>query len=238
MFEVFQTEPGFGLRFSSQEEQAAKARLACEEYIQTRGGGNPESLLTIFSELCSNAIRHGHAGNPEKIVTVELTPMGSRRWTLTVEDEGPGFNVFQLQQELNQTEKGFGRISKLAELVTFQKHGARVTVQCTLPFVPGAPITLTWEGSLARITPTGSLAEDQAGHLRTILLEASQRAESVVLDFTHVKDIDGTSLAVLSLFHKRVRETGKPQKIKLEGAPESVSSLLAAFGINFESLKK
>jgi len=61
-----------------------------------RGHGFPmhiwaESLPLAVDEAISNAMRHAHGLDPEKLVKVEASYEG-RELTLRVEDEGPGFD--------------------------------------------------------------------------------------------------------------------------------------------------
>ena len=61
-----------------------------------RGHGFPmqvwaENLPLAVDEAISNAIRHGHAKDPRKLVKVEARYEG-RELMLRVEDEGPGFD--------------------------------------------------------------------------------------------------------------------------------------------------
>lgn len=90
-------------------------------------------ILVATLEAVNNAITHGNKGNPKKMVNVEIT-YEQKKMTVTVTDEGPGFNPSDVPdptrpeniEELSG--RGVFLMTKLADKIDFNEKGNSVTL--------------------------------------------------------------------------------------------------------------
>ncbi|WP_445666508.1 ATP-binding protein [Fodinibius sp. AD559] len=92
-------------------------------------------IMLALSEAVNNAIMHGNNENPEKQVVVLSTfDEENRILTISVEDEGEGFDPEEipdpLKEEnlLNESGRGVYLIRQYADDVHFSKGGSKVTI--------------------------------------------------------------------------------------------------------------
>lgn len=93
------------------------------------------TLLRVIQEACSNSIKHGHA----KVINVTIV-YESHSLTLTVEDDGDGFDVSAIPEVTRSDNSGFG-LSMMKERVYLlsgkikidSKPGEGCTIKVTVP---------------------------------------------------------------------------------------------------------
>lgn len=98
-------------------------------------GEDSNRIMLAVSEAVNNAIMHGNNENPEKQVVVLSTfDEENRILTISVEDEGEGFDPEEipdpLKEEnlLNESGRGVYLIRQYADDVHFSKGGSKVTI--------------------------------------------------------------------------------------------------------------
>ncbi|MEM7576871.1 MAG: ATP-binding protein [Planctomycetota bacterium] len=79
--------------FASQLENIPEVERAIVDDVTAGGFGDKQmfAIRLALAEVLANAVRHGNDQDPEKMVTAEWT-VTAERFTLSVEDEGDGFN--------------------------------------------------------------------------------------------------------------------------------------------------
>lgn len=112
--------------------QGANAEMGLDD-------GTLYRILVAATEAVNNAILHGNASDPEKLVRIclQATP---RLVTIRVDDEGPGFNVTSLpnpleeQNLLKEHGRGVFLIRSLMDDVRFKKlkRGSAVIMKVRL----------------------------------------------------------------------------------------------------------
>lgn len=99
-------------------------------------------VKVILNELLQNAIRHGNAMNASKTVSLDVSLEDSQTLEISVEDEGPGFDVertlaqkrrrcFDVEDlcEMDECGRGLLIIETLCDTVQRNATGNRITVR-------------------------------------------------------------------------------------------------------------
>ena len=108
IFDVMQTADSIGFTFSSTLGNIDNVCEQITSYVRSKVEGIEEHLFSInlvIREGLTNAVRHGNANDPEKIVRFLLTIAGNESIRLTIEDQGNGFDWRKLQ-DANLPENG------------------------------------------------------------------------------------------------------------------------------------
>lgn len=90
-------------------------------------------IMLTLSEAVTNAILHGNRQDPEKEVTVTSRHTG-RTLTITVQDEGEGFDPEELSDPLkeenllNEGGRGVFLIKQFADRVSYSRNGTRLAI--------------------------------------------------------------------------------------------------------------
>jgi len=102
---------------------------------QWRGIDN-ENLLNNISvctdEILTNALVHGNGGDPKKNISITLN-CDAEKFTLTVKDEGKGFDVKNFSQQLKEnhldipSKRGLFIVEYLMDEVSFNAKGNQIT---------------------------------------------------------------------------------------------------------------
>ena len=102
---------------------------------QWRGIDN-ENLLNNISvctdEILTNALVHGNGGDPKKNISITLN-FDAEKFTLTVKDEGEGFDVKNFSQQLKEnhldipSKRGLFIVEYLMDEVSFNAKGNQIT---------------------------------------------------------------------------------------------------------------
>jgi serine/threonine-protein kinase RsbW len=100
VFDVQKTADSIYFTFSSTMENIDDVCEQTTNYIQSKIQSIKAHLFSInlvTREGLTNAVRHGNANNPEKIVKFLLTITENESIKLMIEDQGPGFDWRELQ---------------------------------------------------------------------------------------------------------------------------------------------
>lgn len=125
------------LVLESKFEEMERLEPFIDELKQWAGLDDEDSsrIMLTLSEAVNNAIVHGNKENPDKKVTVisSFDP-DSKTLTISVEDEGEGFNPKSipdpLKEEnlLNEGGRGVYLIEQYADDLQFSKSGTKATI--------------------------------------------------------------------------------------------------------------
>ena len=101
-------------------------------------GIDSENVLNNISvctdEILSNALVHGNKKNPKKKISVQLN-FDARKFTLTVKDEGKGFDVKKFSRQLKEShldipsKRGLFIIGYLMDEISFNEKGNEITAR-------------------------------------------------------------------------------------------------------------
>ncbi len=111
-FDVLKTKDSIRFIFSS---TLKNIDTVCEEsnrYLRSAFSEIEKHLFPInlvIREGLTNAVRHGNAGDPGKIVRFELSIVNQEMIKMMVEDEGDGFDWREQLNELHADDEDHGR---------------------------------------------------------------------------------------------------------------------------------
>lgn len=96
---------------------------------------NAGRIMLALSEIVNNAIMHGNKENPDKqVVVVTTLDSNSSVLTISVEDEGEGFDPDQIPDPLkeknllNERGRGVYLVKQYADILHFSKGGRKATL--------------------------------------------------------------------------------------------------------------
>ena len=95
IFDVLQTDNSMSFVFSSTLRNIDNVCEQTTHYLRSRIKGIEKQLFPInlvIREGLTNAVRHGNAGDPEKIVRFVLSITETEMLKLMIEDQGGGFD--------------------------------------------------------------------------------------------------------------------------------------------------
>lgn len=90
-------------------------------------------IQLALSEAVNNALIHGNDQDPDKNIYIKVG-LQNRTLTITVEDEGPGFNPNDLpdplkeENLLNEGGRGIYLMKQYADKVHFSENGTKITI--------------------------------------------------------------------------------------------------------------
>jgi serine/threonine-protein kinase RsbW len=93
------------------------------------------NIVIAVTEAVNNAIMHGNKENPDKNVSISARLLNPFLLTITVQDEGNGFNVDDLpdptlpENILSDTGRGVYIIKEICDNVEYSRNGTTVTMQ-------------------------------------------------------------------------------------------------------------
>jgi serine/threonine-protein kinase RsbW len=125
------------LVLDSKFEEMERLEPYIDELKQWAGFSDEDSsrIMLTLSEAVNNAIMHGNNENPEKeVVVLSSWDEGNRTLTISVEDEGEGFDPDEIpdplkdENLLNEGGRGVYLIEQYADDLTFSKGGSKATI--------------------------------------------------------------------------------------------------------------
>ena len=158
----------------------------------------------VLRELLNNAIEHGNYNITERIVTCRLQRLEDKRFKLTVEDEGKGFDYDKLIMALPEDprqirNRGYALVNAFSDQINFNDTGSRVSVYIT--FIEETSYDVFGQEDWQVILPSGDLRAATADNFRGQLIKLLDRGFARYrFDFKNVEDIDSVSLSVLIIF--------------------------------------
>jgi len=120
------------LRISSEKALVEKAVKACKQFLRQHRVTHTEDVTIVLRELTTNAMEHGNQSRPGCVVACRVEHLGGKRFLVTVEDEGPGFNYGAVRMSLPDDprrlqHRGYVLIKSLSEKLEFNDRGNCVT---------------------------------------------------------------------------------------------------------------
>lgn len=111
-FDVFKAKDFIRFDFSSTMKNIDAACEEAGQYLRSSVAGIEKHLFPIklvIREGLTNAVRHGNAGDPEKIVRFELSIINKEMIKMMIEDEGRGFDWREKCNEILVDDQEHGR---------------------------------------------------------------------------------------------------------------------------------
>ena len=236
MFSIDETQNAITFTFSSSQREVERVLQEYKPFMQKLEVTELSEFNIVLRELLINAIEHGNMNMVERRVIASVEHLGKRRFKLTVEDEGKGFDYEHLdmnppEDPRNKRRRGYALIHAFADEIQFEKQGSRVIVFVAVPME--MTIELKKEDDWVVITPSSDLTARNADKLRLLLVEQIDKGElKVRFDFRNVKVIDSISLSVLISFVKMMETKSGSARPEIAQADERVRVLFNVMRLN------
>ncbi len=137
MYRKSVTENQLSIDFASKTHYLGKTIDLIQEFLRekvNRSDYGYHSILVVCHELLKNALFHGNREDERKAIHITVRRKNSHRFMITVKDEGPGFDIGQIDHSLpddpkHLSQKGYILISTLAREMIFNDKGNQITVE-------------------------------------------------------------------------------------------------------------
>lgn len=208
MFKIEKDTGSITFKLSSKLRLADSVIKESQEYLKQYEISEFSGFKLVLRELLNNAVEHGNQKIIERIVTCKIEHIEGRRFKITVEDEGGGFDYDKLIMTLPENprqirNRGYALINAFTDQIEFNKKGNCVTVY--ISFHEETTFNISMEDSRQIIEPSGDLTASTAENFRAHLIRLLDKNYiRYRFDFKHVEDIDSVSLSVLIVFAKNL----------------------------------
>jgi anti-sigma regulatory factor (Ser/Thr protein kinase) len=140
MYTIETSEDSFSVTFSSTRFLVSKTITDLEDFLLHTWGLQKHSYYSLFivsRELIENAQVHGNREDPEATIQFRVERTNQHSFRVTVQDEGDGFdystiNTSSSEDPQHLQQRGYVLISRLAQEISFNQKGNRITAQVTL----------------------------------------------------------------------------------------------------------
>ncbi|MBN2442928.1 MAG: ATP-binding protein [Spirochaetales bacterium] len=219
MYNVKQENDSFMFESSSRLCYVDTGVEDCKIYLKNSGFDEFSDFILVMRELLINAIEHGNGNVIERKVTCTITRMDRGRFTLTVTDEGEGFEYKRLNLTLPKSGNkgrrcGYPLIYALADKIQFNEKGNHVTAYVTIPSKIKFHIDV--DAIKVIITPSGDLTATSAEEFRSLLMKLYDKGHEVFyFNMKEVNDMDSISLGVFFSFGKMLYDKKEHDEINM-----------------------
>lgn len=228
---MFASEPfpgGLTFRFSATLALLDRAVVESVRFLQAQNAsGSLFDVKLLLREALLNAVLHGSRSDPSRVIALEVRT-AEGRLTLTVTDQGPGFDWRAGLTNLAPPEATSGRgltiLTLYADDVRYNAAGNQVTLTKTVTGLRG-PAALQDAGNTATrstpmhdiriedgktiVCPDGDIVASAAEELRGQLKDLVQTAEGpLVIDLSRVELIDSVGIGLLIAVHNSLGKKG------------------------------
>jgi anti-anti-sigma factor len=245
MFEIQSFPGGRTFRFSANLSLLDRAVAETVTFITGRNvSGSLFDVKLLLREALLNAVIHGNRSDPLRQVTLTVVAADGRL-TITVADQGPGFDWRSGLAKPPPPEATSGRgltiLTLYADDVRFNAAGNQVTLTKAVSGLRG-PATppanagdntarslpmhdIRLEDGRTVLTPAGDIVASVADDLRTRLKELmGQLAGQLVIDLSRVELIDSVGIGLLIAVHNTLSKKG--ERLVLAHVSPDLASLL------------
>lgn len=134
--EVVKNKQTLQLSFDSTAENIENANGEIRSFLNKQKNINhtvKQNVFVISEELIQNAYIHGNEKNAEKSISYALNMNGKEVFSISVEDEGKGYDVQKMQKNppfdpKHTSRQGLILVNTLAKDVSFQNGGRKIVV--------------------------------------------------------------------------------------------------------------
>lgn len=228
MYEIQTFPGGLAFRFSADLTLLDRAVAETVGFLKAQhAGGTLFDVKLLLREALLNAVLHGSRGDPLCAVTLEVRA-AEGRLTLTVTDQGPGFDWRSGLSNLAPPEATSGRgltiLTLYADDVRFNASGNELTLTKAVPGLrgPAAPPgggendtrstpmhDIRIEDGQTIVSPVGDIVASVADELRARFKEILQSGDGpVVIDLSRVDLIDSVGIGLLIAVHNSLGKKG------------------------------
>lgn len=137
---IIQDEAALQLSFTSTVPNIEQAMEEIREFLNGHHNTSyhtKQNVFVISEELLQNAHNHGNKHNEEKSIFYSLSLDENSEVTITVEDEGEGYDVSEIRESLPSDPKHINKtglilVHALSKEISFDKGGRKIAVKVSL----------------------------------------------------------------------------------------------------------
>ncbi|MHC1790754.1 ATP-binding protein [Solidesulfovibrio sp.] len=245
MFEIQSFPGGRSIRFSASLSLLDRAVDETVRFIKGRNvTGSLFDVKLLLREALLNAVLHGSRSDPLRRVSLAVAAADGRL-TITVADQGPGFDWRSSLAKPPPPEATSGRgltiLTLYADDVRFNAAGNQVTLTKAVSGLRGPAIPpedagdntarslpmhdIRIEDSRTILCPDGDIVASVADELRTHLKEIMhQLTGPLVIDLSRVELIDSVGIGLLIAAHNTLSKKG--ERLALAHVSPDLAALL------------
>lgn len=231
MFRLDEQENQIVFKFSAEMKLVDRLIKELKEVFPGFGDESSFSpLKLVMREILINAVEHGCAKNPGLCVNGLVRKIADKRYLVTVEDEGPGFDYkslnFQLSGDASQLRsRGFPLINALSDGIEFNEKGNSVTVYVTLQ--ESTSFAVEEHDGQVVVVSSGNITASSSDKFRELLLELLNKGCCrISFDMDKVEDIDSVGLSSFIVLARNLMDRhGKTVSLELVNASGDVKRL-------------
>lgn len=204
MFKIDEKSDSIGFKLSSEMKLVDNVIRESQRFLKQCGISEFSGFKLVVRELLNNAIEHGNYNIAERQVQCHIEHIADKRFKITVQDEGKGFDYDELVMTLPEDprqirNRGYALVNAFSDQIDFNEQGNHVSVYIT--FIEETLYNVMKKDDWQIIIPSGDLTAATADTFRIRLIEMLDKGHSRYrFDFKHVTDIDSVSLSVLIIF--------------------------------------
>jgi anti-anti-sigma factor len=222
MFKVAENKKSIIFTLSSEVQLADSVIKESQRFLKQFDISEFSGFKLVLRELLNNAVEHGNYNLSDRTVVCRIEYIGDKRFKITVQDEGKGFDYGKLVMTLPEDprqirNRGYALVNAFSDQIDFNDKGNRVTVYVT--FMEETVYSIERRNDWQIIVPSGDLTAATADNFRIRLIELLDKGHSRYrFNFQNVADIDSVSLSVLIIFARTLsskEETGKLEVVNM-----------------------
>lgn len=228
-FEIFETGNQVSFRLDSDMDLVEPIIRDIKAFLQKQGCDASSNLKLVLRELIINAIEHGNKYKLDKTVTGTLVANDDQTVTITVSDEGPGFDYQDLDltfshSPIQERNRGYPLVALFSRNITFNESGNSVAV--TMINTQNTTFQVHEEKTWQVITPTGNLTAAAAERFQSLLRQLSGNGHTRFrFDLARVEDLDSMGICCFVVFSKALRQASGNIQLEIINAPANIRSL-------------
>jgi len=218
MFEIDEQNDAIVFTLSSEMHLVDNVIKESQRFLRQFDITEFSGFKLILRELLNNAVEHGNYNISDRAVVCSLQRIGDKRFKVSVQDEGKGFDYGKLVMTLPEDprqirNRGYALVNAFSDQINFNDKGNRVSVYIT--FMEETTYNVLKKNDWQIIIPSGDLTASTADNFRIRLIELLDNGHARYrFDFQNVADIDSVSLSVLIIFARTL--SSREEKGQLE----------------------
>lgn len=229
MFDIKESERAITFEISSEMRNVDRIIRETKEFCEALEVTLFEECKIVLRELLINAIEHGNLKVAERKVICSVELLAADRFTVTVEDQGEGFDYAHLDMAIPDDpqqlrNRGYSLINEFSEEIRFNPSGNRVTVSLRSNRETG--FAVEEEEGWTVVRADGDITATVADKFRRLLQElVAQGRNNFRFDLAAVVDLDSVSLSVFIVLYKTLAGAGRPVSLEIVNVNADLANL-------------
>lgn len=229
MFEIDEQNDAVVFTLSSEMHLVDNVIKESQRFLRQFDISEFSGFKLVLRELLNNAVEHGNYNISDRTVSCRLERIGEKRFKVSVQDEGKGFDYDKLVMTLPEDprqirNRGYALVNAFSDQINFNDRGNRVSVYIT--FMDETTYNVLKKNEWQIIIPSGDLTASTADNFRIRLIELLDKGHARYrFDFQNVADIDSVSLSVLIIFARTLSSQEEKRQLEVVNMSRDLQEL-------------